>query len=550
MMIPNIARHLGVGLLLLSFFGCSSTPGGGAASGSHPIGTGASVTQNTGPQGGSLTLEGTTLEIPAGALDGNQSISITSTTDVPPSGVTNLSPIYRFGPEGLTFKVPVAIHMSFAGGTATPVIVWSTIGGSGFERVDTTMAGSVASGTVTHFSGGFVADASSAGSLPGVADAGAAGDDGPAMGSDASPAVDASTGGGCMVCASGLCGAACPSGTTACGAGKPPSCADLSSDPSNCGSCGNTCSAGQGCLQGLCAPSCGANTFGSCSGGGLPNGGGLDCSHCGQIPSVCGNSCADLASDPRNCGTCGNQCAPGQSCQSGACNALCAGGGVCTPSGFCVASCPSGQTPCGGTNNSTGFCVDTQTDSNNCSACGQQCPAGQVCANGGCVQSCGLGARSSCTGPPSQNGGTINCSTCGQNYAACGNYCVDLTSDPINCGTCGTACSAGQVCRVGVCGAICPNSEVCAKGVCVSVCPTGSVQCGAVGANATASCTDVGSDPGNCGACGNVCPQGEGCFAGSCVAACGASTAADGGTSAGGGSSGPGQTDAQAGTGG
>src|SRR5262245_35696453 len=95
-------------------FGCSSSDSGGTTPATHPVGTGATVTKSAGPEGGTVALDdGTTLEVPAGALDSSQSITITSSMDAPPSGVTNLSPIYKFGPEGLTFKIPVTVHLPF-----------------------------------------------------------------------------------------------------------------------------------------------------------------------------------------------------------------------------------------------------------------------------------------------------------------------------------------------------------------------------------------------------------------------------------------------------
>src|SRR5215831_3336171 len=80
--------------------GCSGSSGGPPIA-THPVGTGATVTKSTGAAGGTITLDGTTLSIPPGALGGDQMISITSSMDPAPPGVDNLSPVYKFGPDGL-----------------------------------------------------------------------------------------------------------------------------------------------------------------------------------------------------------------------------------------------------------------------------------------------------------------------------------------------------------------------------------------------------------------------------------------------------------------
>jgi hypothetical protein len=49
----------------------------------------------------------------------------------------------------------------------------------------------------------------------------------------------------------------CPSGTQLCGTNQ---CVDTKTDPSNCGSCGNACAAGQSCQRGQCVVSCGSGT--------------------------------------------------------------------------------------------------------------------------------------------------------------------------------------------------------------------------------------------------------------------------------------------------
>ena len=53
---------------------------------------------------------------------------------------------------------------------------------------------------------------------------------------------------------------------------------------------------------------------------------------------------------------------------------------------------------------------------------------------------------------------------CPKGQSACGNGCFNLDNDPGNCGGCGKACNAG---------------EVCSLGVCAQVCAGGTSQCGA-----------------------------------------------------------------------
>ena len=74
-------------------------------------------------------------------------------------------------------------------------------------------------------------------------------------------------------------------------------------------------------LVAIAVPSCGSgdgSTFqdGTDGGSGV-EGGGITC-EAGQ--ASCGSSCVDVASDPKNCGTCGTSCGTGPCC-SGVCNA-------------------------------------------------------------------------------------------------------------------------------------------------------------------------------------------------------------------------------------
>jgi hypothetical protein len=83
-------------------------------------------------------------------------------------------------------------------------------------------------------------------------------------------------------------------------------------------------------------------------------------------------------------------------------------------------------------------------------------------------------------------------------YTQCDTSCVDLQSDPNNCGSCGNDCSV-----------IAPLS-ICQSGTCK--CTAGTEPCGP-----GMVCTFTqGSDVNNCGGCGIKCPTGSSCQSGIC----------------------------------
>ena len=81
---------------------------------------------------------------------------------------------------------------------------------------------------------------------------------------------------------------------------------------------------------------------------------------------------------------------------------------------------------------------------------------------------------------------------CMSGTVRCGDTCVAIQTDSSNCGSCGSACSGGNVCVAGAC-----------------VCPVGQGLCNGV-------CTAVANDPNNCGACGVECGQDQACNQGVC----------------------------------
>lgn len=103
----------------------------------------------------------------------------------------------------------------------------------------------------------------------------------------------------------------------------------------------------------------------------------------------------------------------------------------------------------------------------------------------------------------------------------CGDQCVNIRVDSNNCGECGNACAAGEVCRGGSCvdspcqrdcndNNPCTN-DFCVRGQCVNepkVCADGTCCPGS-------GCVDLSNDPNNCGECGKICTTGS-CIGGKC----------------------------------
>ncbi|WP_438002286.1 hypothetical protein WMF26_24510 [Sorangium sp. So ce185] len=150
------------------------------------------------------------------------------------------------------------------------------------------------------------------------------------------------------------------------------------------------------------------------------------------------------------------------------------------------------------------------TTAENCGSCGNGCPAGLSCVERECRLVCAAGRT------------------------RCGDQCVDVTTDPRNCGGC--AGVSGRDCGAGTC----------VRGACVSPCPDGQLLCGkrccSPRANATATCdggecgyscnagfqscngtmndgceSNRSTDRNHCGDCATRCGGGEVCARGKCI---------------------------------
>jgi hypothetical protein len=105
--------------LLIVVFACAACGGGGGDEGPDPT-TLPGAEQVVGAAGGTVTvtegpLVGTTVDIPAGALTSDVTITIGGDNDIFPEGREIRGTAIRLGPAGTTFAIPVTVTIPYTG---------------------------------------------------------------------------------------------------------------------------------------------------------------------------------------------------------------------------------------------------------------------------------------------------------------------------------------------------------------------------------------------------------------------------------------------------
>ncbi len=188
--------------------------------------------------------------------------------------------------------------------------------------------------------------------------------------------------------------------------------------------------------------------------------------HCGVGLTDCSGACVDLLSDKNNCGDCDARCTGSDVCTTHE-----ADGGTKTA---CAPPCAGTLKLCVPTGTTTGVCVDTTSDENNCQDCNRPCPAGFVCEGSQCLVDC-------------------------HGLTRCDGQCVDTSSNDQYCGNCSTNCKT--------------SSEVCAGGNCEASCSFPFIACGT---GASSTCVNPTNDNQNCNGCGKPCASGYACVNSAC----------------------------------
>jgi hypothetical protein len=137
--------------LCVATAGCGSTASPTVdAAPDGPAGDAASslviVSQQVGTAGGHIEGDGIGLDIPPGALEGAQKISITTDRSSP-----GVSPLFHFEPSGLTFSKPIKVSIPVAS-DFNGIVAWSTLEDPSVFELAGYASGGMAVASSKHFS--------------------------------------------------------------------------------------------------------------------------------------------------------------------------------------------------------------------------------------------------------------------------------------------------------------------------------------------------------------------------------------------------------------
>ncbi|MCP4600152.1 MAG: hypothetical protein GY847_06390, partial [Proteobacteria bacterium] len=355
-------------------------------------------------------------------------------------------------------------------------------------------------------------------------------------------------------------------------------CVDTTSDDLHCSGCNDACPTGQSCSSSVCECDTGTKCETStdvfecidtqtswfhCGACNDPCEIGEECSSedCQAIVcetgELCGNGCIDPQTDEDNCGGCtfstSSEDADGMACIIGECPCSSGSGLDAGTSDSGVQDeyeCPIDET--------WATCVDLTSNRDHCSACDEACPTGQECVDSACQpivcgetqilcdntcvwgSSCGV----ACEIEMGEECSSGDCGCPGVDPSLCSNMCVDLDSDPYNCGDCYNYCEEDETCTGGECIVEpCEGNLVRCWSECVDTdtntthcggcsvggssvgeaCETGTCQCGdwtecpVEAPEGYAECANLTNSRNHCGSCEIACETGDECVDSSCV---------------------------------
>ncbi|MFN8627076.1 MAG: hypothetical protein U0587_13980 [Candidatus Binatia bacterium] len=181
-----------------------------------------------------------------------------------------------------------------------------------------------------------------------------------------------------------------------------------------------------------------------------PGGTCADATMCSGGETLCNGICVDTPADPSNCGACGNECAPGTTCQSGRCAA---------PPGSCLSDSECGS----GLYCAAGTCVLQGAAGSLCTS-DSQCSSSLTCQPFQTADPCVTNADCS--------GGSGTCTMAGCLYQLClpvpcmsdgdcpsGSYCDTATGGCVFQQGGGAACSSGDQCQSERCNGVAQFAE-------------------------------------------------------------------------------------------